>query len=81
VGFFFGAPMNSGFLQRSDDQNPPSGHLPGPSPGLRAWADWLIDVRKRWHESDPPPSAVRWLFRLGTGLLALAAIIEKLLGG
>ncbi len=58
------------------------GLLRGLSSGLRAWADWSIDVRRRWHEGDPPPSSARWrLFGSGTALLALAAIIEKVMGG
>jgi len=62
----------------------------GPSKRTRAWvnfieecADWLIDARKRWHDGDPPRKALggRLLIGVGTSLLALAAIIEKLLGG
>jgi hypothetical protein len=34
--------------------------LRGPSPGLRAWADWIIYVRRRWHEADPPPKPINW---------------------
>ena len=59
----------------------PSGGLRGPSPSLRAWADWIIDVHKRWHEGDPPRSGWHLLFGSGAWLLALAAIIEKVLGG
>jgi len=40
------------------------GFLRGPSKGLFAWTvfvllllDWLIDARRRWHESGPTPKA------------------------
>jgi len=63
----------------SDENHPRTGILQGPSPGLRAWADWIIDVRKRWHEDDPKRG---WRVLLGSGwLLALAAIIEKAVSG
>jgi hypothetical protein len=47
--------------------------------GLQAWADWLIDVRRRWREDDPPPKP-GWHLMLGTGgwLLVLAEIVEKI---
>jgi hypothetical protein len=63
---------------------PHEGVLHGPSPGLRAWADWLIDVRKRWHEGDPPRRAANWRLVLSSGpalLVAAMFIIERMLGG
>jgi hypothetical protein len=51
----------------------------GPSPALRAWADWIIDVHKRWHEGDR--SGWRLLLGPGGWLLAFAAVAEKVLGG
>jgi hypothetical protein len=56
------------------------GGLRGPSLGLRAWVDWVIDVRRRWHEADPKAGR-RALLRSGGSLLALVAIAEKVLGG
>lgn len=53
--------------------------LRGPSPGLRAWADWVIDIRKRWHESGPPSHPWRRAAGLGTTLYVLVAVIEHLL--
>jgi hypothetical protein len=70
--------MSTKHLNRGDGSR--EGILRGPSAGLRVWADWLIDVRKRWHEGDPPRA--RWrLFGSGAALLALATIIEKVVGG
>jgi hypothetical protein len=59
---------------------PHQGVLRGPSEGLEAWADWLIDIHKRWHEGDPN-AGWRLMLRSGGWLLALAAIIDKVLGG
>jgi len=67
-------------LKKSD--GPYQGILHGPSAGLRAWADWIIDVRRRWHEGDPPRRP-RWRLVLGSSsaLLAVAAIIERMISG
>lgn len=62
------------------DRGPRDGILHGPSKGLEAWADWLINVHKRWHEGDSKAGR-RLAFGVGGWLLALAAIIEKALGG
>jgi hypothetical protein len=73
-----------------DESAPHQGLLRGPSKGVRAWAtffeeraDWLVDARKRWHESDPPRRTGRWrlVFGCGTSLVAVAAIVERVLGG
>jgi hypothetical protein len=49
---------------------------------LEAWANWIIDVRKRWHEGDPPRRAHwRLVLGCGTALLTVAAINEKAMGG
>lgn len=63
----------------------------GPSQGILNWtaffeerADWLASFRKRWHEGDPAsPRTSRWRIVLGSGtaLLAVAAIVERVLGG
>jgi hypothetical protein len=65
------------------ERGPHEGVLRGPSAGLRAWADWIIDVRKRWHEGDPPRgvAGTRLLLGAGAALLAAAALIEKAVGG
>jgi hypothetical protein len=62
---------------------PRLGFLHGPPDGLRAWTDWIIDARKRWHEGDPPRAPIsRWQLALGSGgALALAALIQHLIGG
>jgi hypothetical protein len=74
--------MSSRTLHQSGSTPRRSWHLHGPSEGLRAWADWCIDVHKRWHEGDPPPKA-GWRLVVGGGgwLVALTAIAVKLLGG
>lgn len=60
----------------------------GPSAGVEAWtaywkqlADWMIDARGRWHKVATPQKS-GWRPLLGSGwLLALAAIVERLVGG
>jgi len=62
---------------------PSDGEAPaGPSASVRAWADWVIDVRRPWHQGDPPPKP-GWRLLAGAGgwLLALAAIVEKIVAG
>lgn len=60
----------------------PNSSLYGPSRNLRAWADWIIETRERWHKGDPPPKP-GWRLLAGAGgwLLAFVAIIEKAVGG
>jgi hypothetical protein len=62
----------------SGESRPHVGKLRGPSVGLRAWSDWIIDVRSRWHEGDPKRG--RLLLGSVAWLLAFAAIAEKVLG-
>ncbi len=65
------------------------GLLRGPSPGLLLWVafveqqlDWLIDARRRWHESAPARGN-SWRVALGVlaSVLATVAIVERLAGG
>lgn len=53
----------------------------GPPDGLRAWADWAIDVHKRWHEGDPPMKPAWRVVGVGGWLIVLAGIVEKIAGG
>jgi hypothetical protein len=68
---------------RRASRMPRFGLLHGPPDGLRVWVDWIIDARKRWHEGDPPRAPIsRWQLALGSGgALALAALIQRLIGG
>jgi hypothetical protein len=68
---------------QEDEPEQPGGLLHGPSDGLREWADWVLEVRRRWHEDDPPPRLHPWRWVTGGGalLLGLTALIERLIGG
>jgi hypothetical protein len=58
------------------------GRLRGPSDGLRAWADWILDLRARWHEVDHPPKpGWRLAVSLSGWLFVLVGIVEKITGG
>jgi hypothetical protein len=51
----------------------------GPPEWLEAWGRWIAEFRKEWHDGDPKSA---WHVVSGSGgLLALAVIIEKVLGG
>jgi hypothetical protein len=56
---------------------------------VRAWTDYwlevidrLIDQRRRWHEASPARHSGRHpALRTGAWLLAIAALLERILGG
>lgn len=55
--------------------------LRGPSPGFVAWVQYLLDVRREWHEGDPPSSHRRsHVLVMGGTAAVLVALAERLLG-
>lgn len=70
-------------LEDVDDRRwaPHPGLLRGPSEGLRAWADWLLDVRQRWHEGAPQRKVRASLMIATSSALVVGTIAERILTG